>query len=86
MRPIRNLTVYSVRLEIARNNVGTLGPCLTSMVNVPMGEFTIRAVATVLEGTGQHEMPLDVVVNASGTGWDVINRERSGDLKAIASQ
>jgi hypothetical protein len=86
MRPIRNLTVYSVRLEIARNNVGTLGPCLTSMVNVPMGEFTIRAVATVLEGTGQHEMPLDVVVNASGTGWDVINRERSIDSKAIAAE
>jgi len=85
-RPVRNLTPYTVRLEIARENVATLGPCFVSTINVPLGEFTIKAVGTVLEGKGQHEVPLDVVVNPSGTGWDVINRERSADLKAIASQ
>jgi hypothetical protein len=85
-RPVRNLTPYTVRLEIARENVATLGPCFISTINVPLGEFTIKAVGTVLEGKGQHEVPLDVVVNPSGTGWDVINRERSADLKPIASQ
>jgi hypothetical protein len=75
-----------VRLGIGRDNVATLGPCFISTINVPMGEFTISAVATVLEGSGQHEVPVDIVVNPSGTGWDVIDRERSTNSKAIAGQ
>jgi len=82
--PIRNLTHYAVRLEIGRENVATLGPCYFSTINVPMGEFTIRAVGTVLEGSGQHEIPLEVVANPAGTGWDVIDKERASGSKAIA--
>jgi hypothetical protein len=85
-RPIRNLTHYAVRLEIGPDNVATLGPCFFSTINVPMGEFTIRAVGTVLEGSGQHEIPLDIVVNPIGTGWDVIDREHTSDSKAIAAR
>src|SRR5262249_7100283 len=75
MRPFRNKTRYVITLAIGNQILGRLGPCFVSMITVPAGEITITARAAVLRGARQHEIPLDVVVNPAGTGWDVVNRD-----------
>jgi hypothetical protein len=86
MRPFRNKTHYVVTVAIGNQILSRLGPCFVSMITVPVGELTITARAAVLEGAGQHEIPLDVVVNPAGTGWDVVNRERTDTLKTLATR
>jgi len=85
MRPFRNRTHFFVTIAIGRDTLARLGPCFTSMVITPPGEFTITARASVLQGGGQQEIPLDIVVNPDRTGWDVINRERT-EAKTIATR
>jgi hypothetical protein len=87
IRPFRNMTPYHITLAIGKETLTNLGPCFASMVTIPMGDFTITAQAAVLETGGQREVPLDIVVNATGTGWDVVRRESGAiDSKAIATR
>ena len=75
-RPLRNMTAYAVTVSIGKTVVSRLGPCFGSMVTVPFGDFTFTAEATVVGPRGQQQLPLDVVVNAAGTGWDIVEGSR----------
>jgi hypothetical protein len=86
MRPLRNMTPYQVTLAIGKDTLANLGPCFGSMVRIPEGEFTITAQAAVLDTGRQREVPMEIVVNATGTGWDVINKERSADSATVATR
>lgn len=86
MRPFRNTTRYVVTVAIGKETVARLGPCFVSMVNTPMGEFTMSAQAAVLEGEGQHSVPLQLTVNSTGTGWDIVNRPTATVAKGLAAR
>jgi hypothetical protein len=86
MRPFYNSTLYAVTLAIGREIISHLGPCFASMVTIPNGEYKITAQATVLDAGGQREIPLDVVVNSAGTGWNVVDREHGVATTAVAAR
>jgi hypothetical protein len=73
-RPVRNLTPYVVTVSVGTAVVSRLGPCFGLMITIPFGDFSLTAEATVPGPQGQQQLPLAVVVNTAGTGWDVIER------------
>jgi hypothetical protein len=86
IRPFRNKTPYNVAISIGTRRLANLGPCVAAMVTTPTGKFTITATASVPQAGGQRERQLAIVVNDSGTGWDVVDHEAGPDSGSVRAQ
>lgn len=86
VRPFRNMTPYYVSLVVDKNTLTSIRPCYATLVTTPVGEFKLSAKASLPDAGGQREIPLEIVVNPAGTGWDIVAPERNPELAATSSR
>ncbi|PYS48852.1 MAG: hypothetical protein DMG13_24685 [Acidobacteria bacterium] len=70
-RPFQNTTPYEVVVYRDRIVLGTIAPCSESVLLVPRGGLTLKAMATIPRDHGQREVEATLDVNEKQTGWQV---------------
>src|SRR5262249_13665749 len=72
-RSFQNSTPYYVVVYANGIQVGRFAPCSESILLLPRGELRLKAIATIPDDNGQHEVEAVLSLNEQLTGWQILS-------------